>query len=290
MSEYFIIESDGSRSGPFDLITMVKKVRSGKVTSNTEVYAAGSDRIQLADSLPELAEFFGTHGGTIHNAEELNKMNSQEDHQAIHLMPLLKEALVFLAGHQNLAVISSAFMIGAIILTLISGIILPDILVAVVGTVVGGFAFFMLLTASLTVSRNQPVDGRFMQALMQYHFKPLLMASAITAGMAFGVPAIIGATLSSIGYLLMMLGLIPYALYVFTPFILADDPSLTYKEAMELSKSWVKGQGMDNMGALVGLLFINAAAILCLFLPVFITLPLTCIALTEIYEQKISKS
>jgi|GEM_PF-2948509 len=288
MSDYYIIESDGSRNGPHGLVDMVKKVRSGKVLASTEVYVIKEDRSFCADALPELKEFFADGGSATISPAEFDR--AAPEHEAIHLIPLIKEAAAFLSTRQHMAVMSGAFMLGAIIMTLVSGIILPSILVAVFGTVVGGFSFFMLLTATLTVVRNHPVDGRFMSDLMQYHFKPLFIASAITAGMAFGLPAIIGATISNIGYLLMMLGLIPFSLFIFTPFILADDPSLSYKEAMMLSKSWVKAQGMDDMGALVGLLFINAIGVLCFFLPVFITLPITCIALADLYEQRVSKA
>ncbi|MCI5050391.1 MAG: hypothetical protein MRY32_08725 [Rickettsiales bacterium] len=280
LEQYYIVENNGSRTGPIDLVSLVKRVRSGKVLPMTEIYRPDYDDTVTAESLHELKEFF--------EAAEEDATPLFHDKQDLAVLPILKESFAYLGSNHTVAMTSAGFVLMGMILTLLVSNILPNLLTALIGTCISGVCYFLNAVFVLRKVRGQGIDSKFMVELMNYHFKPFLFAASITSLIAFGLPALIGATIYSGGYLIMILSMIVYTFFIFTPYFLLDHPELSVKDGIMKSVSWVKAQGGDGIGALVGLLFINVLGA-ALFIPFFITLPVTSIALADIYEKHISQ-
>jgi hypothetical protein len=184
--------------------------------------------------------------------------------------------------------------VGALILivaTYILAIILPAAIIAIFCSIVGGFAYFAYLSFILRTVRGERVSLKpFLAELKQIYGKPLLLAGAVATGLTLGVPALIGALVSGIGYLFIIPGFIGFALFTMAPFIITDNPQISYMDALKQSSGWVRAQGVDNLGAIVALVFFNVIGLIAFFFPVFITLPVSAIALADIYERRNSNA
>lgn len=288
VAEYYVMEASGGKLGPFDVVNLVKKIRSGKINADTEIFTVGSQGTISAGDLPELKEFFET--ASEHASANHNTTDSYDGQRPISPGAALKEAWNFFGSNQMIAITTGAFLLIALLFVSAFYAVLPGFISAILGTTVCGLCYFLLLTFVLRTIRHQPTNTSFITDILNHHLKPMALSSAFAAGISFGLPAALGTTVHSVAFLFIILGFIPFAFFIFTPFVLLDDASISYKEALLTSKNWVKSQGMDTVGAIVGILFINVLGATLCFFPLFITLPLTSIALAEIYEQRVCKS
>jgi hypothetical protein len=270
----FIIHYKTDAEGPFDLVTVIRKIRNGSVHADTPI----SERDEMGEITepqpaaehPELVDFFN-------NKEEATTQNRRAPAKRDYrFMNQFRKGIDFFNRHQSSAVGSGILLISVLGLLLISIKLVPTLLlpVAIILTVTLGhigLAFFEL--SLLRMYRGQPVNLPFISKKFLGELPGIAIFSAIITMLS-----LIG------GVFLLIPGLLILTLYIFAPLLIIDQ-GMDYWEAMETSRIKVLSQGMDFVGIIFGLLVLNALAVLCLFFPLVFTLPMTFAAIIDAYED-----
>lgn len=277
-TEYFIDEN-GEKSGPYDAMTMVRRIRNGKIGPETPVFAGEAYAPVAAGELPEFQVFFD-------NPDAAEDALPPMADGPLDLGEMLKDAWSFFSDNQLLSLAAGVLLVGGVIAMLLLSLLLPAVLAAALGSVIGGVLLYLYLIYVAMIITGKPIDNIFLVDLAKNRGVDLLAASALTAGLCFGIPAMIGVFVPDLGFFLMLAGLIGYAFFIFTPLFLLNDPTLRFPQALRMSKGWLLSQSINNIAIVVALVAINVVASFLFFLPVFVSLPVTFIALADLFLQR----
>lgn len=285
--EYHIIQGSNI-SGPYDLVTIVKKIRNGSLTVDMLVHRSDQQDPQPAINWEELKEFFVISHGT-------GKDLHMRDAKPLFLMELIKNGIIFLQ-HNPMAAIYSAIII-----------IIPAIMAWVINTSVPEeirtfcqiplilFLYFMLACYLLLVSRmtrGQQADIEHLISRINKAERGWLKLLHVSLLISF--PVIVGIILfvcfdelllSLLGLFIMIVpGIYTITVYSFAPLLIIDNGVGVWK-AMEASRSAVLKGGADNFSVYFSLNAINFIAGLLVLLPLVVTLPVTASAICECYDE-----
>lgn len=281
--EYYIINGK-NRSGPYDKVAIVWKIRSGAVTAQTLLQQNEATDPKPAQEWPEIADFFNETEDQLPVFE-----NNTTGHTFISEM---KTGWRFLQQNHNSTVFSGIFVLAIILVATAINIFLPDILhtfAYMVFFVISHFLFSCYMLCVLRMARDQPLDFDYIKMKVGPVAKSLLISSFLVC-----IPAIIGLAMltsslppavAAIGLIIFVIpGLFVIGLYAFTPLLILDK-GLDFWEGMETSRKFILKQGLDNAGLVYALFVINFLGGLCVLLPLAITLPITTGALANIYDE-----
>lgn len=277
----YYIESSKGRDGPYDAMSMVRKIRNGKITEETMVYVGEAYSGVPAGSLHEFELFFNPPD----DAEDA-PLPLLDDN--LHLGEMLKDAWSYYSDNQLLSLGAGGIVIGGIILGMLLSTFLPYTLLAALMSIFGGLALFLFLIYITRHVAAQDVDQVFIMDLARNRGLDLLISAVIAAGLPIGVPAIIALYLPAFGSILALIGFVAFAFFIFTPLFILQNPTLRFNHALAMSKSWVLNQSVSNMLVIIGLVAVNALAALCFLIPVFITLPVTFVAIADLFVQRVN--
>lgn len=280
-TEYFIDEN-GIKTGPLDAMTMVRRIRSGKITTETIVFVGDAYMGVRADELPEFQSFFLAE-------EEDAPLPPPMAEGPIRLGELLRDAWSFFSDNQLLALAAGVLLVGVTIISLFISLILPTAVAAVIACILGGFSLFLLMIYIACVISGQLMDPIYMGEILRTRGIDLLAAAALSAGIPVGIPAIISVFVPSLGLVLLLAGLALYSLFIFTPLFLLNDPTIGFMQSMKLSRRWVLSQSINNIAIVASLVAVNGLAVFLFFLPIFFTLPVTFIALCDLFIQRVNR-
>ncbi len=284
MTNYYIIE-DAEKTGPFDLMAMMKKIRTDRISPTTLVYVDDAETPVEANSLPELREFFTSSADDV-----VPTFTAEPDASPLDLIASLREAWTFFSRHQSIIIVSAIFGLGITVVSLLLSAILPAFLNAIITSALAGAGYFFFLLYTLRVVRTHELGIDTLADLFRNEGKPVALAGAVAMGLTLGVPAVIGALVTSLAYIFIIPGFIAFGLFAMTPFFMKDNPDLDFKSGLKTSLNWTRAQGMDNLGVIVALMFINMIAAMVFFFPMLVSLPVTAIALADIYERRVLKA
>lgn len=281
MNHMYYVMDGASKTGPFDIMSMMKKIRTQRIDQHTLIYVDDADDPIEAFRVPELQEFFSGD-----NSQEV-VFQPEPDTSPLDLIACLRDAWTFFSRNQAMIIVSAVLVLSIGVLGLVLSAILPAIIISILMSVLGGAAYFFYLYYILQVVRTHDLAMGQIVSILKSGGARACTAGAVAAAIAIGTPSVIGAAVSSFAYLFVIPGFILFSLFVMAPFFMSDNPEMDYKTALKTSFNWVKTQGVDNMGVIVGLVFLNMIGSMVLFFPILVTLPVTAIALADIYERRI---
>ncbi len=277
MNTQYYIEEEHHQLGPFDLISMIRKIRNGQVGRQTPVMVQGEETYRPAESIDDLADVFIEMESSV-VVEEAPKVS-------LGFMQLAKRGAEFFAQNLIMSVYTGVFLLLAVILnTIIATVTGTGPVFIIIAGIIGYFLFSLYLMATLRKARMQLLSGHFFVNMVKRSGLHILGVSALIALPVFVVPTILA---SLAGPLLLALILLPGSLlmmwFFYAPFYAADHGMGTI-DALSASMHAVRSIGGDNFISLYLVLFVNfIAATIPIFL--LLTLPITIGALCEVYDD-----
>lgn len=268
----FYVKYETAQEGPFDLVTMVRKIRNGAITSELLVLEENDEKAVPAGEHPQLLSFFQE----IQMEAMRGESRGTGGKNVIRFSSLLKRGWNFLVSHHFSAVCSAVLLGVTLLLATIFTAILPDFM-AVLNILLSWIAFNFLLSILLIIFlriyRSQPCDLHSLSLVIKRSAVPLLFCAALT-----GIFSAIGAVL------LLIPGLIAIALYSFAPLLIVER-HYDFWAAMETSRKTILKQGRPLFEAVFGFTVINFIAGFPFVIPLAVTLPITYGALAEVFDE-----
>ncbi|MFO0388843.1 MAG: hypothetical protein ACK502_03885 [Alphaproteobacteria bacterium] len=264
MSTDYYVVTNGQKEGPLDMLTIMRRVRAGKIKPDTEIFIGDSEFSKRADVIDEISPFF------------LRLLEGPKDARALpgkaSLGALLRAGWSFTIEHNIMTVYAGGMLLMLLMLTLVIS--------SQIGVYAGLFVswcIFMVLhnmyfVFAMRFFRGQTFGDDFINlqlapALATILLSSLLLAAIIAGGIAlFIVPGVLAATF-----------------FIFVPILLLDT-HCSIPQAFKKSYRMVKSAGAQHIITLNMLLALH---LLCfaLIIPVPLTLPIIIAALCEMYEK-----
>jgi len=266
----FYIKYDSHQDGPFDLITMIRKIRSGELRQDILVLEDSDDRAVAAGAHPRLQSFY---------------MEMEDDYIPDTIEPYmqndgifytLQQGWRFFQQHPNSVACSGIYLLSILGFGIFYSAILPDVL-GVFGLLLTWVtAYFLLggfLISLLQMYRGERPQLAYILSLYKQHYAPLLAYATI-----IGLLSALG------GMLLIIPGLIVLTLFIFAPLLIIEQ-NLPVRNALEASSQTVKRHGRKMFEILFTLIALNFIAALFFIFPLLVTLPISMVIIIELYER-----
>lgn len=281
-TEYYIVEGE-QRQGPFDTLAIMRRIRNGKVNTDTMLFVTGSNIPLRAGEIKALAGFLHDPQGE----EEPQLPEHTITSERLDLNSMVTDAWVFFGDNQTLTITAGAFAIGAMIAGFIASAFLPAFATAIVASTFGGFALFLFFATLLRKVIDQPVDASFFKDFVIRRGVDIAICAFVAIGLPFGIPIALGALIGAPGYFLLIGSIASLACFCFAPLFLLAAPDVSASKALKYSLEWVLSQGTRNIVVLCALMFMNVIAALIFVVPVFVSLSITAIALCDLFLQRV---
>ena len=265
----FYIIHQHYEDGPYDLVTVIRKIRKGSLSEETLLRTDDEPPV-AAGTHPRLMEFYAELGqqpiaGSVTGKRSLRPFSQ-----------ILAGGWKFLARNQSCSIYSAMLLMLVLAIGVGFFAIMPGMLVvvaAVLTWIVALFGLSIIQLILLRLHRGQPVDFRW--------FKEHVVPRASALG-AYSVAAGVA---SAIGFALFILpGLFILALFVFAPLIISDERT-DFWEAMSRSRKMALSQGLDVLGMTFGCVVINFVSALLFILPLLLSIPITYTGVVDLYEE-----
>jgi len=263
---YYYINADKQKEGPHDLVTMMRRIRSGIIKTQTLVYRGDEDPTS-AHVLEELAHFFNSPSQDLRG-------DLQEDNE-ISISEYLSAGWDFLSENP-MTTVSAGLMLA------LSGLVgwMLSQTFGILAAVVGFWVMFMLmkstyLVVSLRLYRGQRTDIVFIDKILSPIFPTLLFLSLV-----FALLIPVG------GIFLIFPALLAILLFVLSAMYMVDH-QCNGLEA--ISESWKLIAKLDRKSKLkiCGLVFIYVISMVLVF-PIPVMLPIFVGAMCCAYEDFIN--
>lgn len=279
MQDYYIIEGD-ERTGPVDMVMLIRKIRNGQVTPDTLLAEDEKAEPKKAATFDSFKEYFEEV------REAANQEETEEGPKLFSLWRLLKGGASLLVNYHSTPLLTGVLMLIAFILFfLFSRIFIIGFVIAWAATYIlyAGFQVYLL-----RLTRGQPVDFQFVLSQVRPHLLSLAIAGAlIFLPISIGL-AIFSQSQSPIAAFLMLVFVVPglavITLYYFTAMLITDK-NMDFWSAMEASRKTVMTAGSHNLGVIFGLIAINFVGAVMFLIGLLFTLPVTSAAGAEIYDE-----
>jgi hypothetical protein len=280
MAEYFIRQGN-REEGPLDLFSVVRRIRSGRITRETLIARTGEEQFRSAAAFEELRE-------VLVEAEQAGSVPGQERRMQLGYLALMRGGVEFLMQHVTVCVYAGIFL-----LTLILG---AALLVSIFGTLVGtllagvfgAFTFFLFLISMLRRCRMQLVGPRFFRDVLKRFGKQLLVVSLPLGILVFALPVVIAHFMGPLALIIILFPGSLVMLWLFYAPVLVVDRGMKANAALRQSFAMMGSIGGDNFITLYLVLLTNFIAAT---IPVFllVTLPITLSALCEVYDTQFNQ-
>ncbi len=261
---YTIITQTGS-DGPHDLVSIMRKIRAGKIKHDTLLIINQEDSPQPASAIPEIKIFFESSAAS----------NNTKSRKHLRLNDLLGNAWQFVGQNSAVTVFAGALVAICVSLLLVLSVMIPSTLTYGIVWLVFVVLHNIYMLWLINEFRGQQFSSQFVPRYLLPSLIRLIVASLLLALMITG------------GLIALLIpGMMVAVLYVFVPFLIADK-RYRVVEAMLASRLLIQKAGKKNVitiAALVGLHFLC----LLLIIPIPLTLPLFSVMLSEIYEDLVS--
>lgn len=283
-TQYFILDDVGNRAGPHDLVYVVKKIRNGSITADTQISLDKTSPAYKASEIAEIADFLEEiHTETVSIHDTTNKKGKT-------LSMWLRNGWNFLQANQLSTLYSGCYVVFLLLSTGVVAVLFPPALV-VLGYascfIIAQYFFTGYLYSVLRMVRGQPVDLNFIKLKMQPHRKALFISSMIMSFFIIcGILLMMaGGTAAIIGLLIVALpGFYKLSIFIFAPLLILDK-GMNFWDALETSRKTVRSKGMETTGIIFALLIINFLFGLLFLIPMIISLPITMAAISEMYDE-----
>ncbi|MEP6538688.1 MAG: zinc-ribbon domain-containing protein [Bryobacteraceae bacterium] len=160
-----------------------------------------------------------------------------------------------------------------------------------IGLFMGLSLLYVIVGAVGSVLTHGPMQAGFHLACMRKLVRGRTEVADLIQGFNYFLPAFVAALLISlfsfIGFLLCIIpGFIVMAVYMFT-YLFIVDKRLEFWPAMEASHAIIKQDYMGFVLFMLGLGLLNLVGLLCCIVGVFVTIPISMMAITIAYRELI---
>ncbi len=158
-----------------------------------------------------------------------------------------------------------------------------------IGLFMGLTVLYVIVGSIGSVLTQGPMQAGFYLACMKKLVRGRMEIGDLFLGFNFFVAAFVAALLiaifSTIGVLLCIIpGLVISAMYMFT-YLFVVDKRLEFWPAMEASHAVVKNDYVGFVLFLLGIVLLNMVGVLCCIVGVFVTIPISMMAITIAYRE-----
>ena len=264
MNNQYYIDINGARDGPHDLVTMMRRIRAGKITMDTLIFIDDSVTSLPADQVPDLKVFFSRDDKVRTAGDPTIKLFTLRS--AIH------EGWRFTMRHN----IMTVFAGGMVLLSALATAPVVDAFGSTFGTMFGWVMFMILhsvyLVFTLRMYRGQPIGADFVNHHLSPVLSTLLIASICIAFMIAG------------GFFALVIPAFFIAVYyVFVPFFIIDR-RMGMIQAMEASRLLFAKFNRRYADTIIMLVLAYLGSMI-LIVPLPLTTPMFAAALSKIYED-----
>lgn len=262
MQSSYYIETSGQKDGPHDLITIMRRIRSGKIHKSTYIFVGEALTPTPAIHIPEISLFFDRSDGPPMSRETVAKST----------WDLIASGWLFTTEHNIMTVYAGAMLL--LCLLLIFGIA-PHLGLILSAMIV--WCIFMLLQSfyvifTLRLFRGQTFGAHFFESLLAPIVPSLILFSLLLALMMAG------------GFFLLFIpGLVVTVLYIFVPFLMFDKKYRPV-EAMHASRLLLQKYGRSYIPAVTLLVLIYFFCVV-LIIPIPLVFPTFAASLSQLYEE-----
>lgn len=265
MTHYYI-DISGTKDGPHDLVTIMRRIRAQKIGPDTGIYLDESPTFMPASVLPDTSLFFSREDAVQTTAPKAAEIHS------LRLTNLLHEGWRFTSENS----IMTVFAGGMLLLTILIAAGMASTLGPIVGGMLTWVVFIMFhyifLICCQRMYRGQPFSVKFWNEQLSPIISMLLFA-AITVGlMEIG------------GFLLLVIpGFLVAVSYIFVPFFIMDR-HMSLIESMHASRLLVRKHNRRYQANITILVMMHVGCLL-LIAPIPLSLPMFAAALSRFYEE-----
>ena len=285
LMEYFV-EKNGKPVGPYDLMSMIRKVRNKAINTEDKVIVGAGGEAKPAFEIAELREIFDESERFI-SVEPLKN----DGITTLKFDELMGKGLEFFKNHANLSLITGVFLLIVVFGNYLLNSVFSSLLFVVFSSIWNCFAFSVFQIIILRKTRMQLASSHYIIKTVKRYSLQLLIYSAIV-GLAILIIPLSVTSLSGSPYPLLLI-LFPGSLLMMAFFyvpILIVDQGVPALQAFGQSLSFLKRMGGENSALLYTFLLANFIAATLLVLPILITLPITFGILSEMYDEHYNQS
>lgn len=266
MKYYYYVSETKEKDGPHDLVTMMRRIRSGIVTPDTMVYNEYGEQVPAHD-IQELSPFF--------NNPTQNLRSELESSFRISIPEFFSLGWNFISTNYDIMVFAGITIVLPVLLGLLLSVFLGNIAASA-----AGLMLFLILQAyffavSLRVYRAQKVDIDFIEKMLS----PIVWK-------IFGLAIIFSAAIPLLGALLVVPGIIATFIFILASLIIYDnhyDIGKAISYAFSLSKKINPSSRMN----LYFITFLYIVSIILIF-PIPLMLPIFAGGICSVYEDLIN--
>lgn len=262
METGYYIEQEGRRDGPYDLVTVMRRIRADKIGPQTLILPPGGDHPVAAVQIEEIAFFFNR------NAEDSAVL---ETGSKSSVWKALRTGWQFTQENSSMTVYAG----GLLLLSLMLAAVLVDALGVLHGGLLAWMGFIVMhniyLVFALRIYRGQTMSSEFINKQMAPILPGLVVGSLLLSLMMAG-----GLLLAVIPCLLVSV------MYIFMPFFMLDR-GFGPIAGMEASRVLGMKHKRRFVGPVAGLLAFHLISML-LIIPIPLTLPMFSAALADCYD------
>jgi hypothetical protein len=271
MDNTFYIFAHEHLEGPYDLLSMIRKIKNGRLTRDSLITLDPQDAPAPAAQYPLLLE-------VIVDQEEVNAMATAEPDAGISLFSALRGGWDVFQLNQTTAILTGIFALAALFGVMFFSIIPHPVAQGIISAVWSYFVFNLYLVALSRKARMQLVHNEFYFWLLK-KWKPLLLASVLGSIVPGILPAILFPIVGPPALFLVFIpGLLVVSYLLFLPLIIVDR-SVGLKEALAINARKLNEAGVDFYSVIFGLVATN-------IIPLFpVTMPVTLGAACECYDR-----
>ena len=264
MENNYYIDLNGTKDGPHDIVTLMRRIRAKKISSDTRLYVGNAPTAVAANTVPELKIFFNDNA-----AASVHDKNSPK---LFTLGSVIADGKRFTLENNIMTVYSGGFILLCALLA--------NALVHGYGYELGGLLswivfillHFVYMVFTLRLSRGQTITTAYLDKQLLPIMHKLLFAAIIYGMMIAG------------GVILLVIPAIMVAIYyIFVP-ILIVDRNMSVLNAMYASRQLV-GKFKGRYYSTIFFLMLAYLGSMFLIVPLPITVPIFSAAIIKIYEE-----
>ncbi len=273
MSIDYYIQIASQRQGPYDVVSVIRKIRNYTVSPDTIIFRGHDEQGNPAMHLPEFNEVF-------RDRDEDKALPGSAELPRLTFQGAFKLGMEFLKQHTSATVLTGIMLFAWLISTIVFAKILPGVVVGLLSSIAGYFFFVIYQLCILRKSRMQLLTPDFYRSMFKKNGLRLLVVALITSATVFFLPifaGMVGGPLLEY-FLILIPGSFILTFLFFAP-MLVFDRGLSPVQAIKQSISSLRRMGFDNVLVIYLMVLVNFSPL------IIITLPITIGALCEIYDS-----
>jgi hypothetical protein len=278
---YYIINSD-EKTGPFDVVSMVRKIRNGKLEAHHMILIEGEENPISANEVKVLHDYFMD---MTFNPERTAKAKPAKPFNTLDLKESLTNGWRDYEENQRTSLIVAYGLAGLLTAGALFASILPItgalfLLSALTGALFYTYTLFIGIAVTQWPSRYD-----FQQRLKQKNTKRLLGLGFVLGILCFGLPIFLWEQIGPLSILASFIGYLLFASTLFAPLICLDNHDISARTSIRQSLALFKSLNTDSIIKLTTIQLLNYFAMLIFLFPLLISLPATQFAWVNIYRR-----